>query len=571
MILDTGISRRLYLELDPPTEEDNRPYDERILCALREEKSISDGFCAFSLPALRKLYPLLDRSGYKVTVSLAWDGSGWMITDLEAGNTEAQHFGIALDLGSTSVVADLVDCNTGKVVRQASAYNGQIAFGEDILTRIFYAKDNPDRLEEIRQATVKSINELIVRLEQEADAAPASILSMVVAGNTTMIHFLLGLDAFCVFQAPYSVRTLNPGFLKARDLGFPLSGYVYCVPGKANYLGGDILSGMIDTGFYKEDEISLFFDVGTNGELVVGNKSFLLCGAGAAGPALEGGVVQTGMRAAKGAVQGVKLEQGFFSLDVLLDDAGRSREVTFPSDSSGNVLSGSSGNMSSESSDHMPSDSWNHMADPDADPDGLPRVRGICGSGIVDLIAQLFLNGWVDIRGRFSPEKSPLISMQYNKGLDHEELAVEYAKGLWFYQSDLDEFVRTKAAAYTMIEYMLTEIGIGLDQVHRFYMAGAFGTHVNKESAVTIGMYPDVERDRIVSAGNSSLKGAVKILLNKDFIADLNEILDLMSYVQYGAVDNFLTIMEAATALPHTDLDRYPSVVAKLKANKVLK
>lgn len=569
MTTASGISRKVYLQLTPPTEEDNRPYDERILEELSKaalplsdpEKNTSAGLFAFSLPALRSLYPLLDRSGFQVTASLAWDGSKWMVTGLEAGDTSKNHYGVALDLGSTSIIADLVDCCTGKVVRQASAYNGQIAFGEDILTRIFYAKDRPDHLEEIRQATVKSINALLEELEEKTGVRPESIISMVVAGNTTMIHFLLGLDAFCVFESPYSVRTLNPGFLPAEELGISLSGYVYCVPGKANYLGGDILSGMIDTGFYKEDQISLFFDVGTNGELVVGNKTFLLCGAGAAGPALEGGVVQTGMRAAPGAIQGVKLRNGVFHLDVLSEVPGQSCGAVFPS---------GSGACSDADSAASVTDPAALVKEPAASVTDS-AVKGICGSGIVDLIAELFLNGWVDILGRFESDRSPLISMQYNKGLEHEEPAVEYAPGLWFYQSDLDEFVRTKAAAYTMIEYMLTEIGIGLDQVHRFYMAGAFGTHVNKESAVTIGMYPDVERDRIVSAGNSSLKGAVKILLNKDYIDDLNGILDLMSYVQYGAVDNFLTIMEAATALPHTDLDRYPSVVAKLKANGVLK
>ncbi|MEE0955430.1 MAG: ASKHA domain-containing protein [Eubacterium sp.] len=543
-----GISRRQYLELSVPSEEDSTPYDERILQALEQGQEASDEACVFSLPALRKLYPLLDRSGFKVTVSLAFDGSKWVITDLEAGDTRKEHYGIALDLGSTSIVADLVDCCTGEVVRQVSAYNGQIAFGEDILSRIFYAKDNPDHLEEIRLATVRSINKLLALLEEETGVRRESIISMVAAGNTTMIHFLLGLDAFCVFQSPYAVRTLDPGFIPAGELGISLSGYVYCVPGKANYLGGDILSGMIDTGFYKEDKISLFFDVGTNGELVVGNRTFLLCGAGAAGPALEGGVVQTGMRAAKGAVQGVKLENGTFHLDVLTDDFGNSREVIFPGTESGNMSDCRSGCLKNSAA-----------------------VEGICGSGIVDLIAELFLNGWVDIRGRFNPDRSSLISMQYNKGLEHEEYAVLYAEGLWFYQSDLDEFVRTKAAAYTMIEYMLTEIGIGLDQVDHYYMAGAFGTHVNKESAVTIGMYPDVDRNRIISAGNSSLKGAVKILLHKEYIDDLKDILDLMSYVQYGAVDNFLTIMEAATALPHTDISRYPSVLARLRKNGVMK
>ena len=208
-----------------------------------------------------------------------------------------------------------------------------------------------------------------------------------------MIHFLLGIDAFCVFYTPHAVHADRPGFQPAKDLDIPLNGYVYCYPAKSNYLGGDIISGMIETELYKKDGISVFFDIGTNGELVIGNKDFLLCGAGAAGPALEGGVVHTGMRADAGAVDSVRIRGGKIHV---------------------HVIGNSSGKIS---------------------------PKGICGSGIVDLIAELFLEGWIDIRGKFSPEKTNLI--QKREG----QLCIEYAPGLYFYQKDIDEFILTKAAA----------------------------------------------------------------------------------------------------------------------------
>ena len=192
--------------------------------------------------------------------------------------------------------------NTGKVLWQKSVFNHQIDYGQDILTRIFYGKDNPLKLEEIRKATVDSFLELFKKMEQNTGISGEQCASMVIAGNTTMTHFLYGLDAFCVFSSPYAVRTLKPDCYRAKDLGFPLKGYVYCYPGQANYLGGDILSGMAATEIYKQEEISVFLDIGTNGELVIGNKDFLVAGAGAAGPALEGGVVKTGMRVEMGAV-----------------------------------------------------------------------------------------------------------------------------------------------------------------------------------------------------------------------------------------------------------------------------
>ena len=532
-----GLSRKIYLELPLPTEDDPRSDQQRILDSLAaagvEER------VHIPVHILRKLYPLLDNAKWKITVSLAWNGENWEMLEIEEGDTTAQHYGLAVDLGSTTVVARLLDCNSGEILKEVSCFNKQIQWGTDILSRIFYCKDNREKLEEVRRATVESICECLDKLDaslemqgtpseqktenngvsescddrgaknaaQKARSISRSALSMVIAGNTTMIHFLLGMDAFCVFYTPHAVHADCPGFQLARDLDIPLKGYVYCYPAKSNYLGGDIISGMIDTELYKKNEISVFFDIGTNGELVIGNKEFLLCGAGAAGPALEGGVVRTGMRADIGAVDEVKIRDGNIFVHVI----------------------------------------------------GNSAPQGICGSGIIDLIAELFLEGWIDIRGKFSPEKSPLIQERDN------QLCVEYAPGLYFYQKDIDEFIRTKSAAHTMVEIMLRESGLDLNQADRFYVAGAFGKYVSKESAITIGMYPDMDRDHIINAGNSSLEGAQKLLLNRSLLTDIDQILEEMVYIQFAEVEDFLELMVAAQALPHTDYKRYPTVMEKLK------
>lgn len=516
-----GLSQKQYLELPLPTEDDPRSDQQRILDSLAaagvEER------VHIPVHILRQLYPLLDNAKWKITVSLAWNGENWEMVEIEEGDTTAQHYGLAVDLGSTTVVARLLDCNSGEILKEVSCFNKQIQWGTDILSRIFYCKDNKEKLEEVRRATVESICECMDKLD-----ASHSALSMVIAGNTTMIHFLLGMDAFCVFYTPHAVHADCPGFQLARDLDIPLKGYVYCYPAKSNYLGGDIISGMIDTELYKKNEISVFFDIGTNGELVIGNKEFLLCGAGAAGPALEGGVVRTGMRADIGAVDEVKIRDGNIYVHVIgshKEDSGSHEK--------------NSGNHEENSSGEEP--------------------RGICGSGIIDLIAELFLEGWIDIRGKLSPEKSPLIQERDN------QLCVEYAPGLYFYQKDIDEFIRTKSAAHTMVEIMLRESGLDLDQADRFYVAGAFGKHVSKESAITIGMYPDMDRDHIINAGNSSLEGAQKLLLNRSLLTDIDQILEEMVYIQFAEVEDFLELMVAAQALPHTDYKRYPTVMKKLK------
>lgn len=503
-----GISKKLYIELEPPTEEDSRSAQMRILDALAEQ-----GIRArMELSVMRKLHPLCERANWQVTVSLAWDGEHWQITDLEEGDQEEHHYGFAVDLGSTTVVTRLLDCRNGKALAEAVRYNLQIKYGTDILTRIFYEKDNPEALEEIRWATVDTIRENLQELEQETGIRPENCISMVVSGNTTMIHFLLGLDAFCVFSSPYAVRVDRPGFLRGRELGIPVNGYVYCYPGKSNYLGGDITSGLIATGLAKEEELCVFFDIGTNGELVIGNKEFLLCGAGAAGPALEGGVVKTGMRAVAGAVDRVRIRDGRISCHVL----------------------------------------------------GEKEAQGICGSGIVDLLAALFLNGWIDIRGRLLPEKSR--SIREREG----SMAVEYAPGLFFYQEDIDEFMKTKAAAYTMVDIMMRESGVTMDEISRFYVSGAFGKHVDKEAAIAIGMYPDMERERLISPGNTSLDGAEKLLLDRSVLDEIDGILERMIYIQFGAVDDFLHTMVAAQAFPHTDMERFPTVMQKLAGQNAL-
>ena len=503
-----GLSRKLYLDLSVPTEEDQRSDQQRILEALSAEGVKEEVHIPVRM--LRQLYPLLDRAGWKITVSLSWNGEKWELVDIESGDTARQHYGLAVDLGSTTVVVRLLDCNSGEILGEESCFNKQIQWGTDILSRIFFCKDDRKKLEEIRLATVESIIECMDKLDVKHPVS-RKCLSMVVAGNTTMIHFLLGIDAFCVFYTPHAVHADRPGFQPAKDLDIPLNGYVYCYPAKSNYLGGDIISGMIETELYKKDGISVFFDIGTNGELVIGNKDFLLCGAGAAGPALEGGVVHTGMRADAGAVDSVRIRGGKIHV---------------------HVIGNSSGKIS---------------------------PKGICGSGIVDLIAELFLEGWIDIRGKFSPEKTNLI--QKREG----QLCIEYAPGLHFYQKDIDEFILTKAAAHIMVEIMLRESGLELNQADRFYVAGSFGKYVSVESAITIGMYPDMEREKMINAGNSSLEGAQKLLLNKELLADIDQILEEMTYIQFAEVDDFLEQMVAAQALPHTDYKKYPTVMEKLK------
>ena len=512
-------SKKVYLELPHPCEEDHRSLQKRLLAALQSCGS----FCAGNEREVR-IYPTVlgqclsvcEQADWKVTASLGFDGYGWELLALEPGNTTGQHFGLCADLGSTTMIMELVNLNTGETLASASGFNPQIAFGDDILTRIFYTKDQPERRRELQKATVDGFRCLMEQLTEKTgiDAGKCNILT--VAGNTTMMHFLLGLDAFGIFQSPYAVQTLAPEVCRGEELGLPLQGFVYLCPAMENYLGGDIISGMLATGLPDQEAIGVFLDVGTNGELVVGNCDFLLAGAGAAGPALEGGSVRTGMRAEDGAVDRITTVDSQLKVHVL----------------------------------------------------GETKAKGICGSGIVDLLAELYLNGWIDLRGRFQTEGKEGQEIPGLKAFpkqdaatgDEEEYGIEYAPGLYFYQSDIDEFIRTKAAAMTMVEYMMNLIGLTMEDVGYFCVAGAFGTHIDKESAVTIGMYPDIEREKILSPGNTSLQGAKKLLLDRSLTEKAELIIERMQYVRFGAVEEFIELMRGAQAIPHTELQRFPSV-----------
>ena len=404
---------------------------------------------------------------------------------------------------------EVVDLISGEVLATRTAVNRQVEFGNEILSRIFSSHENPEVLEKIRMATVETIQGLVEDLSSQLDYDLRGCAMTVISGNTTMMHFLLGLDAFTVFMSPYATVTTEPGFVPARDLDLPMAGMVYIVPSKSNYVGGDITSGAVALGLTRSEKINVFLDIGTNGELLMGNRDFMVAGAGAAGPALEGEVIRTGMRAEPGAVDAVKIRGDRVELSVI----------------------------------------------------GNTEPRGICGSGIVDMIAELYLEDILDFRGKFIPENSSRVEWV------DDQWAFRYADGLYFYENDVEQFIATKAAAHTMVEYMMQKIGLSMEEVGNFYLAGAFGTHIKIPSGITIGLYPDIPQERILCAGNSSLQGARAILLDRELLEDVRFFVENTDYIQFGEVANFVDIMSAAQGIPHLDLSRYPSV-QKWKAER---
>ena len=504
-----GFSEKIYLQIDPPTEESPISDQRRIEQALY---NLDYSPVSMPLSVIRKLYPMCRDCGFAITVTLVYREVEWVITDVEPGDTRAKHYGLAVDYGSITIVMQLVDMNSGEVISQAREFNGQITYGTDILTRITYTLEAPSHIDDMQRVTAETFNRLFETLTADTGIDAGKCPILIISGNTTMIHFLLKLNAWTVFASPYAPVTADPGWFRGNELGMKFSGMVYIIPAASNYVGGDIVSGLLKLDIHRQDEISMFFDIGTNGEFVLGNKDWMVAGAGAAGPALEGYISRYGMRAADGVIDHIKIS----GADLTFTTIGDKRPI------------------------------------------------GICGSGIIDLLAQMRLNRWINIAGELNPDAtSRIIYLE-----DEQQYAAVYAlpeesaagEPLFFTQTDIRQYLETKAAAYTMIECMLESTGCQESDLAHCYLSGAFPAHSDLESAITIGIFPDLPREKYSCISNTSLEGARILLLDRTRLKEVYQLSTSMYCIQFASIPDFIIRMQAAKFIPHTDMERYPSI-----------
>ncbi|CAA7601608.1 Protein of unknown function DUF4445 [Acididesulfobacillus acetoxydans] len=505
------LSRKVFLPLSGPTPRDNRAIADRIRQALAPDY----GRVAFPLSLMAELPGLwlLNNARGPLTVTLAETENSWRIMDIEAGDTRRNHLGLAIDIGTTTVVVYLVDLASGEILRHAPDYNGQVPLGEDILSRIRSAAE-AEGLENLRQAVLGTLNRLIRRLSP-APGDTRAISAIAIGANTTMVHLLLGLNPASIAKVPYTPVVNNPGILTAAEIGLevhPLAP-VYCLPSVGSFLGGDVVAGILVSGLHRQTEVSLFVDIGTNGEIVLGCADWLAACAGAAGPALEGGVTTFGMRAEPGAIDRVSILPG------------GSPQVEFST--IGNI-----------------------------------PARGICGSGLVDTLAELFLHGLVDRRAHLlnGQEQFLLVPRAETDPALDRDIAVS--------QADIDNLMATKGAVNAAIDLLLENVGCSWQEIHHFYAAGAFGQYLPVESAIAIGLYPDLPRAAIIRLGNSSGEGARQALLSRAKRLEAEAICSKLTYFELNAEPAFMDKFRSSKFLPHTDLARYPSVEKRLADQK---
>lgn len=500
------------VHLASPSLNDNTADADRVIGELK--KQLDAEAIDIELHVLKGLPDVIRNSEYNVRCVCFKDQGKWMLTGVTSCDDALPILGLAVDLGTTRVVIRIINLHTTEVLLENAFDNPQISVGPDILTRIhFTSQDNG--LEKLNHLVVDELNNQISDLCKANGFAPDNIFLMAIAGNTAMTHLFMGLDPRWIIKEPYIPVVNRPGSIAAHNLGLTLNpgARVLIFPNIGSYFGGDLVAGILCSGMNTSNNPAILVDVGTNAEVVIGNKDWLMGCAGAAGPALEGGVTSMGMMAGPGVIDAVTIDPKTheFNLHTINDE---------------------------------------------------PPV-GICGSGLIDLAAQLFLSGMIDFRGKFVPKAcgDRLKNVDSGKALVIVSKEVSATgKKLTISQAELDSLIRSKAAMYTILETISSSVSLALKDVKTFYVAGTFGSFINPTSAISLGMIPDLPLDCYQVLGNSSLGGATLALTSCESVDAIDQIRDNITYLELNVNQDFMNRFSAAKFIPHTDPSFFPSV-----------
>ena len=504
--------RAVQLELAPPSEEDTMPDIERLQWGIQQQMGVEKVEIPYAV--MVKLAATLRENNWQVCVKGEQTESVFRCMDICAYQ-DTLLAGCAIDIGTTTVSMVLVDLTSGALLAKGSSGNGQIRYGADVINRIIQST-KPGGKKALQDAIVKeTLTPIIANLCKTAGISARSILRLSVGANTTMNHLLVGVDADPVRMDPYIPSFFSWDGLKAGDLKLvanPLAS-VIIAPNIGSYVGGDITAGTLATMMWDTDEMTLFIDLGTNGEIVFGNRDFLMSCACSAGPAFEGGDISCGMRATDGAVEAVTIDK-------------ETMEPTL-------TIVGEAGQ----------------------------KPVGICGSGIIDIISELFRTGIINARGLFSREGNRIKRDQH--GMGRYVLAFENesdtGREVSINEVDIDNFIRAKGAIFSGIDTLLQSVDMTPECIEKVYVAGGIGSGINMKNAVNIGMLPDVDLSKYHYIGNSSLTGAYAMVMSDQAIDKCHEVGANMTYLELSTYPGYMDSFVAACFLPHTDARLFPS------------
>ncbi|WP_321508259.1 ASKHA domain-containing protein [uncultured Methanoregula sp.] len=505
--------RKYYVELQAPTLSDPSPDLSRLLWGIQKNGGPVAEKMYAPLEVLREIPGILRHSDWKVTGTIGLVPGGYRLIDLQENDTSKRVYGASVDLGSTTVVVYLWDLVTGKVVNVASNYNKQISCGEDILARVNFARKNG--LVRLQALAAESINQALTTASNSAGIDREDIYEVVVAGNTVMTHMLLGIDPAYMIAEPYVPVVRRALSVAAGRLGITINpnGGLFAFPAVSDFIGGDIIADILACGMGERDEISLLIDIGTNFEVVLGNKEWMFSCAGAAGPALEGGEVLFGMRANPGAIEKLSIDP-----------------VTLtPKYSTINDI----------------------------------RPQGICGSGLIDLLAELLCTCVIDRTGRINTGiTNPRIRTtgHFPEYVIAWAKETEIGKDIVITENDIKNLIMSKASIHAACLTLMKEAGVTRHEITTIYFAGAFGNYIDKKNATIIGLIPEIPFDQIKNMGNGAVTGANIALINRRARKTLDEIAFKIAYIELNAENSFMDEYTSSTFLPHTDLTLFPMV-----------
>ena len=510
---------KVYIELPEPDNQDHLPDVTRLVSHLKLHHD--EHRLTVSLPVIRKIPDALRKDGFRVTATLArpvMESGKTEIINVQSGDTTDRNYAIAMDIGTTTVYGQLIDLKSGAVMSEHGAFNGQISYGEDVISRIVFA-EKEGGLDRLHQVVAETINTIIGKIVRQAKVDPDDIAAITLAGNTTMTQLLLQINPRYIRRSPYvPASTLYPP-IRAVDIGLDLRDHVTALvyPAVSSYVGGDIVAGVMGSGMYLDDRLTLFMDIGTNAEIVIGNRDWLACAACSAGPAFEGGGIKFGMRAAKGAIE-----------DFSLDPA-----------------------------------TWEPMLMTI----GNLRPKGICGSGLIIMTAVMFELGLINNLGKFNREL-PTNRIREDNGIWEYVLAwageTQIDRDIALTEIDIGNLIRAKGAMYSGCLTLLTEVGMGMQDIDRIILAGGFGSYVDLEKAITIGLLPEIDAEKVTFIGNSSLLGAKMSSLTNRIRKDVVEVTRSMTNFELSETPSYMDNYVAALFLPHTDINQFPRLKARM-------
>jgi uncharacterized 2Fe-2S/4Fe-4S cluster protein (DUF4445 family) len=496
---------KVYMELEKPDLANNMADHQRVDDEIR--RILKYRSMQMGLKIIKNLPEMLRQNDYKITATVGLRRDIAEVMNIEGGDTTEHNYMVVVDMGTTTIVAHLLNTNTMETVDARACFNSQGIYGREVTRRMITAEQKG--VEELQRLLVEDINGLIDQMADANSVRLKDISAVVCSGNTAMGHFLLGLCTRNIRRNPYVAATVSPPPLRAVEVGLNINprGLLYSLPAVSAWVGSDITAGILSTRMNEREELSLLLDVGTNGEVVIGNREWLVSASASAGPALEGASVDCGMRAEAGAVEKLYLEKSAIKYQTIDNK----------------------------------------------------RPKGICGSGIIDAVAVLLELGYVNRSGVFVEEEKPRVETV--EGLKRYIIADGRETGtghpVYISESDIENVITAKAAIFAAMKILLRRLDLTFDDIQRFCIAGAFGSYINVEHSIAIGLIPDIERSRFEFVGNTSIKGAKMVAFYKEALYKIEKIREDTTYYDLMGANDYVEEFQKAMFLPHTDIELF--------------